>query len=170
MANPLLVNVAELTRRAGSEKLIDVAVDVNQFNFDDRRVTATEVPIRLHLESVNGGIAVRGELSMEWSDQCSRCLKPVQGVATTAVNELYQQLVTDPDAYEIVGEQLDLSPMVREVLLLELPTLPLCAPECPGLCTVCGADLAVAPCNCAPVEKSSPWDALDALKGRLSND
>jgi hypothetical protein len=28
----------------------------------------------------------------------------------------------------------------------------------------------VAPCNCAPVEKSSPWDALDALKGRLSND
>ena len=170
MANPLLVNVAELTRRAGSEKLFDVAVDVNHFDFDDQRVTATEIPIRLHLESVNGGIAVRGELSMEWSDQCSRCLKPVQGVATTVVNELYQQVVTDPDAYEIVGEQLDLSPMVREVLLLELPTLPLCTPECPGLCTVCGADLALAPCNCAPVEKSSPWDALDALKGRLSND
>lgn len=170
MANPLLVNVAELTRRAGSEKLIDVAVDVAHFDFDDQRVVATEVPIRLQLESVNGGIAVRGELSLEWSDQCSRCLKPVHGVVTATVNELYQQLVTDPDAYEIVGEQLDLSPMVREVLLLELPTLPICAPECPGLCTVCGADLAVSPCNCAPIEKSSPWDALDALKGRLSND
>ena len=167
MSNPLLVNVAELTRRPGSEKDIDVSVSAEQLEFNDKRVTSTEVPVVLHLESVNGGIAVAGSVSVGWRDACSRCLKPIDGISVARVHELFQQNVTDPDAYPIVGEQLDLTEMVREVLLIEIPTLPLCSESCPGLCPTCGADLANAPCNCAPLKKSSAWDALDQLKGQV---
>ena len=170
MANPLLVNVAELTRQPGSAKVLKVSVDAAHFEFDDARVSAVEVPIDLRLESVNGGISVEGRAEIGWTDQCSRCLRPVVGVSGAEVHELYQQTVTDPDAYPIVGEQLDLTAMVREVLLLELPSLALCSKDCAGLCPSCGADLADGPCGCAPVEKSSPWAALDALRDQLPSD
>ena len=167
MSNPLLVNVAELTRRPGSEKDIKVVVAAEQLEFNDSRITSDEVPLHLHLESVNGGIAVVGSVTVGWRDECSRCLKPIAGSITAQVHELFQQNVTDPDAYPIVGEQLDLTEMVREVLLIEVPKLPLCSETCPGLCPTCGSDLATAPCKCAPVKKSSPWEALDQLKGQL---
>jgi uncharacterized protein len=47
------------------------------------------------------------------------------------------------------GELVDLSPPLRERLLLSLPTLPLCRDDCRGLCARCGSDLNAGPCGCA---------------------
>ena len=80
------------------------------------------------------------------------------------VHELYQVHVTDPDAFPIVGEQLDLAEMVREAVLLEAPTNPLCRPDCAGLCPVCGVDRNEAACSCDTTVRDERWAALDALK------
>src|SRR5690606_40708225 len=53
------------------------------------------------------------------------------------------------------GEEVDLSPPLRERLLLTLPTLPLCRDDCAGLCARCGADLNTGPCGC-PAEEGDP--------------
>ena len=53
------------------------------------------------------------------------------------------------------GEMVDLSPPLRERLLLSLPTLPLCRDDCRGLCARCGADLNAGPCGC-PAEEGDP--------------
>ena len=47
------------------------------------------------------------------------------------------------------GEEIDVSPMLRERMLLALPTLPLCREGCRGLCAQCGRDLNAGPCDCA---------------------
>lgn len=46
------------------------------------------------------------------------------------------------------GEEVDLSPPLRERLLLSLPTLPLCREDCRGLCPRCGADRNTVTCDC----------------------
>jgi len=46
------------------------------------------------------------------------------------------------------GEEVDVSPLLRERLLLALPTLALCRADCRGLCAQCGADLNVEACGC----------------------
>ncbi len=43
----------------------------------------------------------------------------------------------------------DLEEFVREHLILNLQTLPLCTEDCKGLCAGCGADLNRENCNCA---------------------
>ena len=48
------------------------------------------------------------------------------------------------------GDYLDLRPLVRDALLLELPVAPLCRDDCRGLCPRCGADLNSGPCDCRP--------------------
>lgn len=46
------------------------------------------------------------------------------------------------------GDEVDLSPLIREELLLALPTRPLCREDCRGLCPRCGANLNQGDCRC----------------------
>ena len=56
------------------------------------------------------------------------------------MRELFEARPTDELSYPIVGDQIDLEPLVREAVGLELPMAPLCRPDCQGLCPTCGTD------------------------------
>ncbi|HET7523328.1 MAG TPA: DUF177 domain-containing protein [Acidimicrobiales bacterium] len=71
----------------------------------------------------------------------------------------------DEETYPLKGELLDLQPLVRDALLLELPLAPLCSEDCQGLCATCGADLNDGPCSCEHAPADPRWAALDLLKG-----
>ena len=47
---------------------------------------------------------------------------------------------SDEELYPIVDDDLDLGPLVRDAVVLELPMAPLCRPDCAGLCPRCGAE------------------------------
>ncbi|MFM8001531.1 MAG: hypothetical protein ACKPAJ_03830, partial [Actinomycetota bacterium] len=71
MASPLLINVAELLRRAGSVREVDRRIDVDAFNFDDPRMVAnSQVEIGLTLEALTDGIVVHGRLCADWVSEC----------------------------------------------------------------------------------------------------
>ncbi len=62
------------------------------------------------------------------------------------------------------GEEVDLSPLILEQVLLALPTRPLCREDCRGLCPHCGVNLNRNTCGCR-LEKFDPrLDALRSLK------
>ena len=165
MGNPLVINAAELLRRPGSERDVDLVVEPTEIDLDNPNVAGdADVDIHLHLESLSDGIVVTGSVAVPWSGTCRRCLAPASGTATAEVHELYQHTVTDPDAFELAGDQLDLRPMVRELLLLEVPDTPLCREDCAGLCPQCGADRNTVECGCAVAVTDPRWDALSALK------
>jgi uncharacterized protein len=46
------------------------------------------------------------------------------------------------------GEEIDLTPFIREQMLLALPTRPLCSDDCRGLCPRCGANRNERDCGC----------------------
>ncbi len=165
MASPLLVNVAELLRRTGSIREIDRQIESEFFKFDDSRINAgSQVDVALTLEALTDGIVVHGKLGAQWSSECRRCLKVLTGRAEVEVQELYQSVLSDPDAYPITGEQLDLLEMARENMLLAVPLAPLCRADCPGLCPQCGIELQVETCSCTRAERDDRWAALDSLR------
>jgi len=165
MGNPLVINAAELLRRSGNERDVDLVVEPTEIDLDNPNVAAdADVGVHLHLESLSDGIVVTGSVAVPWSGTCRRCLAPASGTATAEVHELYQHTVTDPDAFELAGDQLDLRPMVRELLLLEVPDTPLCREDCAGLCPQCGADRNTVECGCDVAVADPRWDALSALK------
>ena len=166
----LMVNVAEVLRRVGNTKDITTAVESRLLELGDERIDDQDVAIEFHLECSNSGIVVHGSASANFHDQCRRCLKPVESAVGVSIAELYQREITDPDAYLLEGDQLNLAPLVREHLLLALPEAPLCRPDCPGLCTVCGADKsnpAEANCGCAAVVSDPRWAALEGLRDKF---
>jgi uncharacterized protein len=78
----------------------------------------------------------------------------------------------DLDVFPYDGEKIDLTPLVREQLILAVPFAPLCREDCAGLCPQCGADKNAAPCTCddqspgasAGVAADPRFDALRGLK------
>jgi uncharacterized protein len=59
-----------------------------------------------------------------------------------------------------VGESvyLDVEAMAREGLVLALPMVARCSPECQGLCPQCGANLQLDPCGCVEDSDDRPVD------------
>lgn len=104
--------------------------------------------------SLEGGVEVSGTVAATWEGSCRRCLVEVTGLVEADVRELYRQRrrreTTDADeeTYPLDSEMLDLRPLVRDALLLELPLAPLCRDDCAGLCADCGANLNEGTCMC----------------------
>jgi uncharacterized protein len=120
----------------------------------------------LELASYPGGITVTGTVRAPWQGECRRCGGPVSGQTVAEVRERYVPeggTDEDEDAYPLVGDQLDLEPLARDAVLLDLPLAPLCSDGCLGLCPQCGANWNNGPCDCSP-PGDPRWSALDALR------
>lgn len=102
------------------------------------------VDLDLRLESVVEGVLVTGTAVVSLQGQCARCLEPIASPEEVDLQELYLYPDKEPDddeASRVDGELLDLEPLLRDTVVLDLPYTPLCRPDCAGLCPECGANL-----------------------------
>ena len=169
--NPWLVPITNLRRTLGSRREEQRAGRVGELRVADSVVSANEtVEADALLDSVDGGIEVTATVSAPWTGLCRRCLEPVSGRLEAHVREMYRPRrpgeapEDDEETYPLSGELLDLQPLVRDAILLELPIAPLCREDCAGLCASCGADLNDGPCSCPPATGDPRWAVLDALR------
>jgi uncharacterized protein len=162
---PFLVDVVALRRHPGRREHL-----VTHGRLEGMEVTEAAVPeqasveVDVTLEAVDGGVVVKGTVTAPWAGECRRCLGPVSGELRALVDEVF---VADPEegqTWPIVHNQLDLEPLAREAVVLELPLAPLCQDGCAGLCPECGADLNEGPCGCRRPGRDPRFDALDALR------
>lgn len=168
MKNPLVVNTLELLRRPGSLRDVVCEVEPESVALDDSRlVPGRPIDVALECSSLSNGIVVEGRIGASFHGECRRCLVAVEGRIEVPVRELYQETLTDPDAFPIENDQIDLGRLVRETVLLDLPDAPLCSGDCRGLCPICGVDRNATPCSCSTDERDPRWAALDALRGEL---
>lgn len=169
--NPWLVSITTLRKSPGARQQEHRSGRVGELAVAGSVVPGDAfVDTDATLDSVSGGIEVSADVTAPWKGECRRCLQPVTGGLHTHVRELFRPRTRDaePDeeTYPLAGEMLDLQPLVRDALLLELPLAPLCSDECRGLCPSCGADLNAGDCGCDSGPADPRWSVLDALKER----
>jgi uncharacterized protein len=73
--------------------------------------------------------------------QCARCLTPTTQRLSIDFTELYAFTPRQTSESGLIlpeDQHIDLEPLVREYMLLEVPISPLCKEDCQGLCPVCG--------------------------------
>ena len=150
------INVANLADRPGEEI---------PFEFT---TTAGEIDAIADTYSFEGDIVVRGvyvhtgrcyrftgQISCTKSFVCDRCLEPSSLQQVHDFNEEFQHgsaPVSGGEKAKIVnyfdGDVIDLSPVVRDVLLSDQPLNNICNADCRGLCLKCGANLNHGDCGC----------------------
>jgi uncharacterized protein len=112
-----------------------------------------------------------GSLDTEVRGECRRCLTAVRLPVAVDIGALFSQdpeTEDDPDTYPLPRDAMlvDVTPAVREELVLAAPTFLLCRDDCRGICPRCGKDLNAGPCGCAPATDSR-WQQLAAHKDRF---
>ena len=162
LLRPLRVNAVELLRQPGAVRPVEVVIAAGPIDADHERIDG-DIHVDLRLEALNDGIKVTGTVRTAWSTVCRRCLADVSGEAVGVIDELYQIHPLDPDAYIIEDGQLDLVPLVRETVLLELDLERLCQEDCAGLCPECGVDRNVTSCSCDTSVNDDRWAALEGF-------
>lgn len=125
------------------------------FHFDLPQIN---IPPDLHLNGLYGlvratrtpqGILLQAEFKAQTSLECVRCLTNFQQSLEINFTELYafsQRYVTDSGLLMPETGIIDLTPVMREYILLEIPISPLCRPDCKGLCPICGNNLNESTC------------------------
>lgn len=96
------------------------------------------------------GVLVECDFSAEMKNECVRCLAEFTQSVETEFSEMYafnKRAVTESGLILPDDGNIDLAPLLREYLLLEIPIRPLCRPDCKGLCMECGEDLNVTICE-----------------------
>lgn len=138
-----------------------------------------EVPVHggtVELLRVPAGVLVRTRAVVLLEAACSRCLSPFAYPAHISFEEIYYQQVDlhsgvrlaepeDPEAFRIgLDNSIDISEAVRQYSEVAAAMQPLCRPDCPGICPVCGQDLSIGDCSCDRTPADPRWAALAALK------
>jgi uncharacterized protein len=112
---------------------------------------AAEVLLDATLDSMVEGVGVHGTLTGNASTQCSRCLEPMSVTVDSELREVFLAPGDETaagEAYEIDDFEIDLEPMLRDVIGLDIPAYPRCREDCAGLCPACGNDRNQTPCSC----------------------
>jgi uncharacterized protein len=130
----LRVGVADLLAHPGSRRAVRVAVALPGIAISTAAVPPDEpIEVELELESIlPPGVTATGRVRAPWTGSCRRCLEPVTGVVEARVREVFERHPVEGETYRLVGDEVDLEPLVRDAVLLSLPLAPLCSEACRG--------------------------------------
>jgi uncharacterized protein len=108
------------------------------------------------------GLLMQGQLEMVFSCECARCLKTFElGLALDDWSVLLPW--EGEDRVRVNNDSVDLTPHVREDMVLALPQRPLCGPECSGISAGPPAG-GKQSCGAQTPDVSSAWAELNKLK------
>ncbi len=161
----LSYNVAALLKsESGAQRVYDVDVDIS--GIDQDLVLTKPLTGKVRLLRTDSGILATGRLHTEALAPCRRCLEPMTVSIQIELEEEFRPSIDISSGGAIApadGEDdvtridehhiLDLTEVLRQDLLLAMPTSPLCRPECRGLCPTCGANLNEESCSCQREEE-----------------
>ncbi len=131
-------------------------VDVSSYTVGEKRF---ELPQGISYDAVftnaGDGILLTGLVRASVEGVCDRCLGAARFEIAGELQEYY--LFHEPDGAdededaEVLGENrsIDLADPLSDVIVMETPFVVLCAPDCAGLCPVCGCNRNHEACDCA---------------------
>jgi uncharacterized protein len=129
---PLLVNIRHLEARSLELKGELAAADLDIETHDEMIRVLRPLKYDLVVEKLTGSILVQGTLHITLDCHCVRCLEPFEYKLNLSGPVCYLELQGE-DRAEVVNDCVDLTPCLREDILLEFPRHPVCKPGCQGL-------------------------------------
>jgi uncharacterized protein len=151
----MIVNVSQLLKEpVGSSKTIEVDEQIGQGHSHVINIAGS-----VTLTRINKGIVARGNMASLVKGTCSRCLEPINQTIKFDLEEEFLPKIdihsglpadVEDDTFTIDSRHnIDLQEALYQNALSSMPMKTLCRSSCKGICSVCGANLNVKPCNCS---------------------
>ena len=169
--------IVDLNTLGNRSKHVDTEIAPDEIDFGLENVrTVSPIQLSCEIERSDFRTDVTGNIAAKFEIDCTRCLEAVkfpldfrfdvefvdaEHFGTSGEHEIdAKDLSTDA----LPSEQLELSELAREQILLNLPEQVFCNDDCKGLCEICGTNRNLIDCNCKETEVDPRWSALKDLK------
>ena len=131
--SPFVVDITPLKRQPGTQRPFRATLPPPEgLALATAEVRADELDIDLQLEVAGEELIAQGRIGLVWRGPCRRCLEDQRGRTDVELREIFQKAAIEGETYPLDEDQVDLEPMVRETVLLNLPVAPLCRDDCAG--------------------------------------
>jgi uncharacterized protein len=168
----------EVDRLAESGESFAHTYAPGELSLEDENVRLTaETTVEGRASRKRDEVKIKGVIRGAVEVACDRCLTPVAGALEVEFDAAFvpkERAMSAAENVELQEEDLavsiyedeavDVDELVREQILLALPTRQLCREQCLGLCPTCGKDLNAGRCSCQQGEVDPRWAALADLK------
>ena len=162
--NPFRLNVGFLINQpVGSSR--DFLFEVPQYRLDPE-LQLSELSGTAKVTRTAQGLLVQVVMHATLLSECVRCLTDFQLPLAIDFTELYafsQKSATESELILPEDAHINLRPLIREYMLLDIPIKPLCKLDCKGLCPICGENLNEGSCNHRPEDIDPRLSVLKSL-------
>lgn len=121
--------------------------------------------VKGRVENRAGVVTLTADVALHYETACDRCLAPISRSFQARFTHVLVDKLQDEDNDDFIlveDMHFDLDALLREDILLELPTKELCKPDCKGLCPNCFVNLNEQRCTCK--KPTDPrWAVLQEL-------
>lgn len=144
--------------------------------FPDSTQITDKVAGQVKMLRTHRGVLVTADLAIQYSLDCGRCLSGFRRPSWLHIEEEFlpsidlhtgRRLPLSPEdegALRIdFDHTLDLTEVMRQYAIADMPMKPLCRPDCLGLCRICGANLNQGTCGCENPPGDPRWANLARL-------
>ena len=148
----------------------------DELNPIDERVQLTEpAAVNGRVRIAGNEVFVKGHIDTRAQVECDRCLQPVElpvnsdfaldYISGTDYESSAAAELTEADlSVSVFDGAIDIDEIVKEQILLTVPTRTLCREDCKGICPECGIDRNTGECSCVTDNTDPRWAALKNLK------
>jgi len=159
----LTVKLRDLDDEPAYFRAEDVAPATLDLDTHDEMLQAESLSYELEVQKSDEGLLVTGDISVQLNCHCVRCLKSFK-----ILHELPGYACEIPmegeEKVSIDNNSADLTPFVREDILLGLPQHPLCRTDCRGLLQKPPGKASLSEGKGRTEKTSSAWSELNKLK------
>ncbi len=146
---------------------LDAEFDFSDIEFSGVFPIITPVKITGEILSKTGIVSLSAEIAVEYTADCDRCGTPATNkhslkLQKTLVTKLANGNEND-SILELPDMKLNLLELVREEVVLCIPSKHLCREDCKGVCQKCGKNLNEGSCNCNTKEIDPRLQILQQL-------
>jgi uncharacterized metal-binding protein YceD (DUF177 family) len=159
----VLINLRQLERQNLKLKGELAAAELELEGVDELIRVDDSLKYDLEAQKLEKIVLVQGSLKLTLKCECARCLKPFLQEVDLAGWVSHLALEGEEKAL-VSNDCVDLTPYMREDILLEFPQRPLCKPECGGLTRRANRGAKKTEAAGQSKEQMSAWAELNKLK------
>jgi uncharacterized protein len=153
----LFIDLSKIVKSDGAVLDIDRIFPAKAFDELDSCINfASDVLLVVSITNIsNNTLFINANISFSVNLLCDRCLAPMTKQFNIRLEDNLAKensLLEEGDYIVYHNDKVLLLDAIYQAIFVEISEKQLCSIHCKGLCTVCGADLNVAPCNCQTEE------------------
>lgn len=163
----MTIDVSDLLKEKSGVKQLNLVIEASNF-YDNEQIKFSN-PVQLDgtLNLVGDILNFDGRIRTELELVCSRCNEKFNQSIDIPVFEKFSNEEKDINLFDDIvyfqGDNIDITEIIQNNIIMTLPIKRLCKEDCKGLCQSCGTNLNFFTCNCKKDEMDPRLSKLKDL-------